>query len=282
MICRGFTMSESKVFLFDDKDPEMQKAYERARETFRYFWREVSWEKQRIVPGLDLAAVKAPFGDDVQESDQRDAKKSDHPDVEQMWVSQIDFNGDVIDGVLLNSPNWIKSFQEGDPVSLALDEITDWMYVIGGQVYGAYTVNLIRSRMSARERKEHDAAWGLDFGDPHKIRVVPQEKSGGFLKGLFGGNKEPPIGEHPMSENMAPEYRKQLQQDPSSAKFADERGWTLLHQHALAGNLAPVTVLIEFGADVNARTSDGATPLQLARILGWDKVIAMLQSHGAK
>ena len=51
-------MSESQssqVFMFDDSDPEMQRAYESARATFRYFWREVAWERRRIIPGLDLA-----------------------------------------------------------------------------------------------------------------------------------------------------------------------------------------------------------------------------------
>jgi uncharacterized protein len=43
-------MSEShasKVFMFDNSDPEMQGAYEKARATFRYFWREVAWERRR-------------------------------------------------------------------------------------------------------------------------------------------------------------------------------------------------------------------------------------------
>jgi uncharacterized protein len=48
-------MSESqpsRVFMFDNSDPEMQRAYENARATFRYFWREIAWERRRIVPAL--------------------------------------------------------------------------------------------------------------------------------------------------------------------------------------------------------------------------------------
>jgi len=50
-------MSEqsSAVFLFDNSDPEMQRAYEQARATFKYFWRELAWERRRVVPALDLA-----------------------------------------------------------------------------------------------------------------------------------------------------------------------------------------------------------------------------------
>ena len=57
------------------------------------------------------------------------------------------------------------------------------MYAISGEVFGAYTVNLMRSRMGRQERQEHDSAWGLNFGDPTKIRVAPEpNKEGGLLK----------------------------------------------------------------------------------------------------
>ena len=65
-------MSESnsaKIFSFDGGDPEMQHAYENARNTFRYFWREMAWERRRIVPALDMACVKAPFSDGEQAGD---------------------------------------------------------------------------------------------------------------------------------------------------------------------------------------------------------------------
>jgi hypothetical protein len=68
---------QSKVFMFDNSDPDMQEAYRKAHATFRYFWREVSWERRRIVPALDLACVKAPFADG-----ERTQKSQQHPDVE--------------------------------------------------------------------------------------------------------------------------------------------------------------------------------------------------------
>jgi hypothetical protein len=33
---------------------------------------------------------------------------------------------------------------------------------------------------------------------------------------------------------------------------------------------------------VNAQTTNGMTPLALAKTLGWDKVVALLASNGAK
>lgn len=138
-------MSESKVFMFDNDDPEMQAVYDKARATFRYFWREVAWERRRIIPGLDLACVKAPFSDG-----ERGTPTQGNPDVEQMWLGEVDFDGQFVSGELLNAPNWLKTINAGDSVRLPLGEITDWMYAISGEVFGAYTVNLMRSRMGKR------------------------------------------------------------------------------------------------------------------------------------
>jgi uncharacterized protein YegJ (DUF2314 family) len=270
-------MSESqpsKVFMFDNSDPEMQRAYENARANFRYFWRECYWEGRRIIPGLDLACVKAPF------SDGENAKqKPDGPAVEQMWIGEVDFDGQLVSGSLINSPNWLKTIKAGDRAQFKLNEITDWMYGISGEVFGAYTVNLMRSRMGKRERAEHDAAWGLDFGDPTKIRVVPGAKqTGGFLKNWFGGGKAQ-SEEHPMSENMAPSLKQQIADSPSMVTLKDDRGWTFLHQLSLAGSTAGVKILLDAGSDRNALTDNGMTALALAKTLNWDRIVALLEAN---
>jgi uncharacterized protein YegJ (DUF2314 family) len=271
-------MSESqpsKVFMFDDNDPEMQRAYENARATFRYFWREIAWERRRIIPALDLACVKAVFTDGA-----RGTRSKDVPAAEQMWLSEIDFDGQFVSGVLLNAPNWLKTVKQGDAARMPLGEITDWMYAISGEVFGAYTVNLLRSRMGRRERQEHDGAWGLSFGDPKKIRVTPEPNQGGGLLKNWFGKQQADTQEHPMSENMASSLKDQLAKDPSLVSVTDDRGWTFLHQEALAGNTATVKVLLDAGADPNAVTRHGMTPLQLARSLGWDKVAALWAPRG--
>jgi uncharacterized protein len=273
-------MSESEsspVFMFDGDDPEIQEACNNARATFRYFWREIAWEQRRIVPALDLACVKAPF------SDEKDGvQAADDSEIEQMWFNEIDFDGKNVSGVLLNNPNALTSVKAGDSVCMPLREISDWMYCIDNDVYGAYTVNVIRSRMDRQERRDHDEAWGLNFGDPKKIRVVPSKKSGGLLKSLFSKNTDEPADEHPMSEAMAPSLKDNLAKDRSMVHEKDERGWTLLHHLALAGSLSNVKVLLEHGADPGLKTDQGATAEQLARALGWNKVVALLQNAAAR
>ena len=256
-------MSSSKVFMFDAEDPEMVAATERARATFRYLWREMTWEYRRIVPALSVAAVKAPFFDKEDGGTNGNA-----PYVEQMWFSEIFFDGQYVSGVLLNTPNHLTSVTEGDSVKVPLQGISDWMYAIGDNVFGAFTVQVMRLRMNPKDRREHDAAWGLNFGDPAKVRVVSDNKQ--------------IEGEHPMSQNMAPSLIDQLNKNRAAMMAPDEEGWTTLHSLCLGGSYDGVKILLDHGADPNQKTGNGLNCLQLARSLGWDKVATLLLSKGAK
>lgn len=262
--------SRPPVFFFDNRDPEMQRAYESARANFRYFWRELSWEYRRIIPALDLACVKAPFWDG-----DRSIGPTEASEVEHMWFSEVEFDGDDVSGVLINSPNELQTIKEGDAVRIPLAQISDWMYAISGEVFGAYTVNLMRSRMHPAERKQHDDAWGQNFGNPLTIRVAPEKKGGGLLKSWFG-KKAVDTGEHPMCENMVESFHEQLAKDPTFATSKDDGGWTLIQREALAGNAPIVKALLAAGADPKARTPQGKTPLELARRMGWENVAAVL------
>lgn len=107
-------MSEP-VFNFDDSDAAMQLAYDAARRTFKYFWRELSWERRRIVPGLDMAMVKLPFTDGP--------RTDGNPAHEQMWIGNVNFDGETLSGELLNAPNWLTSVQEGETVKAPFSEL---------------------------------------------------------------------------------------------------------------------------------------------------------------
>lgn len=246
--------NESPMLMFDNADPQMQRAYEQARTTFRYFWREVAWDRRRIVPALDLACIKAPFSDGA-----RQAGIEGTPEVEHMWLSEVDFDGQFVTGVLANTPNWLTTVKEGDAARFRVAEISDWMYVIGGEAYGAFTVNLMRSRMRESERGQHDAGWGLNFGDPLKVRMVSEQ------------------AHQVLSEAAASSLSDQLTRTPSLLSATGHNGWTLLHQDASAGSAATVKVLLEAGANPNAVTEQGVTPLQLAKALGWDSVVELLE-----
>lgn len=264
----------SPVYWNSGDDEQMNAAMREASQTFKYLWRELSWEYRRIIPALDLAAVKVSFSDD----------DNDGEDVEHMWVNNIMFDGKTITGELLNVPNELKSIQQGDAVNVTVDGISDWMFVSSGKVYGAHTVNLMRSRMSKSERTQHDKAWGLDFGDPEVIelkhgQVTAKKKSifNMFSKKTPEADVMPSSGEHPMCLNMVEGLAEELAKNLDAFVALDDNGWAYIHHEALAGNAPSVKALLDHGVDPKVKTSDGQTALDLAKILNWENVISLFE-----
>jgi uncharacterized protein YegJ (DUF2314 family) len=246
----------SKQIYNAENDAKMQQAIAKARETFKYFWREQSWEFNRIVPALNLAIVKVAF------------TQGDTPtgsETEYMWIGDVDFDGVTVRGTLMNEPAYLTNIKSGDAVAVPTEEICDWMFAISGRAYGGFTIHAIRETLNKSERAEHDAAWGLNFGDSSNVLVACEQE------------KHPEnLIEHPMSGNMKDGLVKFLQEQPENIKSADASGYTMLHRQVIAGNKACAEVLINAGADINAETADGHTPLDFARKLAWEHIIPIL------
>lgn len=198
--------------------------------------------------------VKVPFSDDDGEAS------------EQMWVDEIDFDGRYIYGVLANEPNHLTSIRQGDDVRVEVDEISDWLITDNDHVVGAFTVNAIRAQMDEQNRAEHDNAWGLVFPeDPYEPVMAPS---------WFEGDLD---AEHPMSLNMAESLSDYLKSDSSAASVVDDHGMTMLHQLALAGSTTGVSVMLQHGADLEARTNEGYTALDLAKMFEWEPIERLLE-----
>ena len=241
-------------FVSSDED-YMQRAFEQARESFRYFWRELYWEHRRIAPMLDYAMVKICFLDVVNGEEVG----------EHMWVNDVEFDGETIYGTLVNEPDSVQNVKVGDQISAKFTDMSDWLFAIDGRAYGGFSVQAMRSRMKKDELAEHDAAWGLDFGDYNDILVVFEQKE--HPENLI---------EHPMSKNMRDQVEQYIKAHPSMVTDTDELGFTQLHHEALAGNLTIVNLLLENGADKNARTKSGKTPAELAKQIGWSEIAKVL------
>ena len=252
-------MSEP-VFL-SNGDDAMQEASTAARRTFKFFWRELSWERRRIIPALDGAMIKLPFTDGP--------RTDGNAEYEVMWLNDVDFDGTMLTGTLVNAPNWLTFVKQGDVITSDFSYLADWIMMSRRRAYGGYTVNLMRSRMNANERAAHDQTWGLDFGDPSQIRVE-----------INRGKTASPgdFADHPMCANMLPKIEAQLQAKPSIATTPNERGWTLLQSESLAGNFGVVKLLVRYGADVAAQTPDGKDAATLAQGIGWPEIAAYLTS----
>lgn len=259
-------MPNQPIIFFDDSNAAMTQARQNARHTFRFFWREVSWEHRRIIPALEFSAVKIAFADPP-------PLLSKPKPPEEMWIGDVQFDGKSISGKLLNQPHWLSSIAQGDAVSVPTERMSDWMYAIQGKAYGGYTVQLLRMQMQDDERRAHDSSWDLDFGDPNMIEVTPLKWAPPDRHGA-----DPP--EHPMALNMGPSLEEQLKKTPELVRAVDERGFTLLHQLALAGSNIGVTIAIKHGAEINQKGKNGMTPLALAKSLNWRKVVDTLLSNG--
>lgn len=238
----------------------MLKAFEKAQETFKYFWRELSWEYRRIVPALDMAYVKIAFTEPTE--------NPDSPIVEHMWVGDIDFNGDVIRGRLINTPNELSTIKNGDDVVVPMEQLSDWLFASQDKTYGGFTIQQLRAQMSAEERKEHDDAWGLNFGDFNEVFVVFKEKE----------NPENRI-EHPMSINMKESLQEFLKTNPEQITNKDAEGYTFLHRETIAGNKTSVEILLQHGVDQQAKTQSGKTALDFAKQLNWEHLIPLFDAN---
>jgi uncharacterized protein YegJ (DUF2314 family) len=272
-------MTEHIIYSVEGESDELKTAVISAQTTFKFFWRELSWESRRIVKSLDMAAVKMSFA--VDDND------PELPSVENMWVSDVEFDGQFITGVLMNEPRWVTSVRASDTVSLPLAALNDWMYVRDGHAYGGFTVDALRDGMSAEARDEHDRAWGLDFGEPGTVEVVPAAE--GQAPWLLSRNLDSAAdrqtlamlehAEHPMALNMREKVEEGLQQHPHVIGDYDPGGWLLLHREVLAGNYSVVHALLRHGADPLAPNAHGQTPISLADEAGWPRITSLLKGH---
>ncbi|MBB2794993.1 UNVERIFIED_ORG: uncharacterized protein YegJ (DUF2314 family) [Rhizobium pisi] len=114
-------------------DPAMAKAHEKSiRELDGFF------EKLRNPPaGTDNYSLKLGFKD----KDKGVVLTTDQmaPNVEFMWVYQIEASGDHFTALLGDKPEYINNIKQGDRVEFGKSDIFDWLYVEDGKIKGNYT-----------------------------------------------------------------------------------------------------------------------------------------------
>ena len=152
MKARCMKKKSKDVYQVNSDDKEMRIAMQKARESFEDFKSEVLQDYSRIIPVLDVILIKAYFYDDNSKSNG-----------EHLWLRNITFEGELITGEIASSPDHIKSVKNGERVSISLEQLSDWLYVYGGKAYGAFTVRLLRKRMTTQERCEHDKGYPYSF-----------------------------------------------------------------------------------------------------------------------
>ncbi len=126
-----------------DKDPEMDKAIQTARESVDTF----------------IAALKAPAAGQGNFTVKKPFK--DGEQVEHIWLSNASFDGTQFSGRVDNEPVDVKNVKMGQTTTAAKDETSDWFYIENGKLIGGYTIRVLYSQMSPAERKDFDAHVGF-------------------------------------------------------------------------------------------------------------------------
>ncbi|MDB4537209.1 DUF2314 domain-containing protein [Akkermansiaceae bacterium] len=146
--CLGDEPKNDEIITVEDDDAEMNTAMEKARKEIAVFKKAVEAKPVKV----QMPMLKVFF-----------SLKENPDEGEHMWVSDIRFKGKIISGILQSSPGTVKDVKLGDQVSFDLKRVSDWLFVKGGVAQGAYTVQLLRSRMDAKELARHDSSYPFKF-----------------------------------------------------------------------------------------------------------------------
>lgn len=136
---------EPSVIRVEENDTGMARATQQAKDAFKEFEQALKTNNSKA----SLFGIKQKF------------ESPNGP--EHMWISQIYLKNGVYYGTLANQPQLVQDLQPGDTLRVNLGELSDWKYEENGKVRGAFTVRLLRDRMSEEEREQFDAQTGVVF-----------------------------------------------------------------------------------------------------------------------
>lgn len=134
---------EPAIYSVKGEDEEMNTAILKANETLDDF------NKALSDPNADSHALKVKF--------------SNGKGIEHMWIGSIVYKDGQYSGILNNEPEYVTEYKSGDKINVETSQISDWMYLVNGKVYGGYTLRVLRDRMSEDERKLLEEESGMQF-----------------------------------------------------------------------------------------------------------------------
>ena len=134
---------EPPITFVEKGDPAMASAIEKARATVDQFTAALEDPQ----PGQGDFSIKYPVVDGEM--------------VEHMWLVPVRFEDGRFIGNINNEPYDVTTVKLGDEVTVAPDEISDWMYVEDNKLVGGYTIRVFRDQLNDAERKALDADLGF-------------------------------------------------------------------------------------------------------------------------
>lgn len=110
-----------------------------------------------------LANFNAALINDDIEVKSLKVKFQNETDVEHVWLTDVEFKDGKYSGVLDNEPEYVKEHKIGDVINVDNKDISDWMYIENGKLFGGYTIRVLRNQMSESEREQFDAESGMQI-----------------------------------------------------------------------------------------------------------------------
>lgn len=114
-------------------DPELVAATGQAQSTLDEFIAALG----AVDPSARGHAVKTTF---------RDGAIGEH-----MWVGQLRWDGERFHGVLDNDPVDVRNVRRGDAVVVERADVEDWLYFVGQEMRGGFTVRVLMERRARGE-----------------------------------------------------------------------------------------------------------------------------------
>jgi len=116
-----------------ENDPEMLAAIDKARKSLPNFWNK--FEKHS--DGESNFALKV--------------KITDERGTEHFWVTELKRQNGTITGTINNEPEIVHNVKMDQRITVPEADISDWMYMRNGKIYGNETVHPLYKTMSPEE-----------------------------------------------------------------------------------------------------------------------------------
>ena len=135
--------NQPDIYNVAGNDKEMNEAIEKANKTLSDF------NSVLTNPKIEVKALKVKF--------------QNQTDIEHLWLSDVKLKDGKYSGILDNEPEFIKDHKIGDTINVDRNEISDWMYLENGKLFGGYTIKVLRNRMSESEKEQFDTESGMSI-----------------------------------------------------------------------------------------------------------------------
>jgi uncharacterized protein YegJ (DUF2314 family) len=121
-----------------DDDKQMDRAVENAQKSLGFFMAALHAKKD----GDTVFEIKKGFVDGNK--------------VEHLWIREVTYDGKNFHGKIDNRPLEVSNVHLGQGVTLAPQDVTDWMFLKDGKLIGGYTTRVLYARLSPEDKAEFD------------------------------------------------------------------------------------------------------------------------------